>query len=147
MPRHVYDRLRKIATPKEGMAKCGTRAQYAARHAEQMANMRSDLPALDIQEPFLSSEHPQPFVAGGKWIVLCECGDAPMASPDWDEARCFNCGAIYRGLPWPEDRAGVEAALIARPFAAMRAWLPKETVSDLIAQNIAHGVPSPQDPK
>ena len=81
------------------------------------------------------------MVAGGKWVVFCQCGDAPMASPEWDEARCFQCGAIYYNLQWPQERSAIEEALIARSEAGLRTWLPGETVSDLWQQNKEHGVP------
>lgn len=140
MLRHLYDRLGKIATPREGMADCGTPQQYAQRHAAQMQGKRKAFPYLNVPMPFESTAHPQPCVLGGKWVVFCDCGDAPMASPEWDEARCFNCGAIYRGLPWPDDAVEIESALCSRPHAIVRAWLPHETVADLIAQNLENGI-------
>ncbi len=140
MARHLYDRLSVIATPKEGMANCASKADYARRHANEMKAKRAAFQSLDIKEPFASDQQPVPFVAGGKWVVMCDCGDAPMASPAWDEARCFNCGAIYSALPWPEQIDLIAAALVARPSALVRAWLPGETVDDLIAQNIEHGI-------
>ena len=139
MRRHHYDALRTIATPREGMAGCRTREAYEARHVTEMRAKVRAFPALDIREPWEAPAGAVPFVAGGKWIVLCPCGDAPMASPDWNEARCFECGAVHRGLQWPADRDAIEAVLIVRP-AAVRTWLPTETVDDLRAQNVAHGV-------
>ena len=137
---HPYDRLRRIATPREGMAGCASQVAYAARHARQMAAMRTAYPALGIRDPWEATECPVPFVLGGKWVVVCPCGDAPMASPEWDEARCFQCGAMYHGLAWPPDRVTLEALLVARPAAAVRAWLPHETLDELRGENAAHGI-------
>lgn len=139
MLRHRYDALRKIATPSEGMPGCATRDAYARQHVRQMQKKRALLPALGLRDPWPAPPGAVPFVVGGKWVVLCPCGDAPMASPEWDVARCFECGAIYAALAWPADRSAIEAALVVRP-AAVRAWLPTETVADLLAQNAANGV-------
>lgn len=122
------------------MAGCRTQEQYARRHLRQMTDKREAFPALDIRLPWDSRTKPVPFIAGGKWVVLCECGDAPMASPEWDEARCFNCGAIFRGLAWPAQRAEIEAELLDRPQAVVRAWLPDESVEDLRQQNRDRGI-------
>ena len=137
--RHRYDALSCIATPREGMAHCATHAQYVARHHEEMTAKRRGFPALGFREPWPEAPGAEPFVVDGKWIVVCACGDAPMASPEWDEARCFGCGAIYRGLVWPADRLEIESMLLRRP-AAVRTWLPGETVDDLREQNLSHGV-------
>jgi len=122
------------------MVRCRTAAEYGAAHETAMVRLRAAFPALAIRTPWAADPGAQPLVTGGKWVVLCVCGDAPMASPAWDEARCFQCGAIYRGLAWPDDRRAIEALLLQRPQALTRAWLPGETVADLEGENVAHGV-------
>lgn len=140
MMRHIYDRLDHIATPRDGMANCSTHDHYVHSHEAEMKNKQRAFPALGFRSPWVATDGAQPLVAGGKWVVICECGDAPMASPEWNEARCFGCGAIYRHLRWPEDRLTIERVLTSRPSALSRNWLPDESVQDLRAQNSAHGV-------
>lgn len=139
MARHLYDRLTHIATPRDGMAGCSTREKYVARHLHEIAAKRAAFPSLDFKV-FDAPTGAVPLVTGGKWVVICECGDAPMASPEWDEARCFACGAVYRSLAWPPDRKAIEHELVARPSALVRAWLPNESVDDLRQQNADHGI-------
>lgn len=138
--RHPYDRLGRIATPKEGMANCRTPEMYARAHVAQMTAKREAFHALDVRLPWDAPTAAVPFINGGKWVVLCDCGDAPMASPAWDIARCFNCGAIYRSLAWPAEREAIEAALLDRPQAITRSWLAGESLADLQAQNVEHGL-------
>lgn len=138
--KHPYDRLDHIATPRDGIASCATQDKYARHHHDQMALKARLYPTLGFRLPWSSETKPVPLVLGGKWIVFCECGDAPMASPEWNEARCFTCGAIYTGLEWPRDRQGIEDLLIDRPVALVRAWLPGETTDDLRAQNTERGI-------
>jgi len=78
-------------------------------------------------------------VSGGYWVVMCVCGNAPSAHPDWHLACCFECGAIYRYLDVPIDRAEIESVLVRRPMAH-RHWVVGETVADLARENAAHGV-------
>jgi hypothetical protein len=133
---HPYDRLTTLATPAEGMG-LKTPEAYEQAHRVQMTTLQQKFPELGFQMPWLAPDGAIAWAAGGKWIVTCSCGDCPMASPRWNEARCFSCGAIYRGIVWPTDRAAIESALARRP-AAFRAWLPGETADDLRVENAAH---------
>ncbi|OFW37660.1 MAG: hypothetical protein A3J29_06195 [Acidobacteria bacterium RIFCSPLOWO2_12_FULL_67_14b] len=136
-----YDRLGRIAPPREGMPECGTPAQYAAVHSERLRARAEALPHLNFRaEPWPAPDGMAAVIYGGKWIVECPCGEIPMASPAWDEARCFECGAIYRRLALPADREAIEALLLQRPTAVTRTWLPGEPLDDLRAQNAAHGI-------
>lgn len=81
------------------------------------------------------------LVSGGSWKVVCGCGNAPVASPAWDLALCPDCGACYRRLTWPDERDAIAQVLLARPLVN-RHWQPHETVADLEADNVAHGVPA-----
>ena|SRR3990167_5221828 len=139
--RHPYDALQRLATPCEGMAQCGTPDAYAASHRRQMQGLQRLYPALAFRDPWPAPDGAVALATGGKWVIVCVCGDAPMAHPDWDEARCFACGAIYRHLQWPPQRHAIEDALLARPQAITRAWLPGESVAVLRRQNREHGVP------
>ena len=79
-----------------------------------------------------------PYISVGQWVMDCACKNAPSVSIEWDLACCFECGAIYRSLPFPPDRAAIESVLLQRIRRA-RNWTPAETLADLIAQNLANG--------
>lgn len=76
----------------------------------------------------------------GRWVGDCGCGSGVAASPEWSLACCFSCGAIYRRIVFPKDRAAIVAALAARPAIENQNWLPGETVAQLLAENAAHGI-------
>lgn len=108
--------------------------RYEQAHLRQMALMAQKYPDLEIRMPWDAPDGAVPYVAGGKWIVRCDCGDYPMASHEWDLARCFGCGAIYRKLAWPRKIREIEAELLKRGKATTRAWFAHETVADLVKQ-------------
>ena len=132
---HPYDRLGHLATPADGIRGCRTQRAYQAQHEQAMRALQQDYPTLGFRRPWPAGSAVA-LVSGSKWVVLCPCGDAPMASPEWNEARCFACGAIYSGLQWPASRADIEQTLLRRPFRETRCWLPGETVDELRAQNL-----------
>jgi hypothetical protein len=84
----------------------------------------------------------EPFINIGQWKMRCACNDAPSVSVEWDLACCFECGAIYRNLSFPADRASIEAVLLCRGRRG-RNWEHPETLADLIAQNIEAGDVAP----
>lgn len=133
--RHRYDNLGKIAGPKEGMGHQNHDA-YRKAHESQMTRLMLNFPALEFRKPWESKDRPEPFISGGKWVVPCPCGDYPMASVEWDEARCFACGAIYRKLKWPARQREIESALLARGRAVTRHWKPGTAPETLHAQNV-----------
>jgi len=74
------------------------------------------------------------FVAQGRWVVDCpDCGSNRSmvwsGTPLYMCPHCWNvrCGGELRRVAFPEDRAEVEAALLARPFPADRNYTPGET--------------------
>lgn len=96
-------------------------------------------PHLEARMPWSTEQAAMPFVSGGRWVLRCECKNAPSYSPEWGVARCFECGAVFRVNP-PESWREIERVLLKRPEMRTRHWLPTETVETLIAENIAHGV-------
>ena len=80
------------------------------------------------------------YIRGSKWIVNCVCGNAPSASPEWNVARCLECGAVFRNIRWPADRTMIECLLLLRRSSSERAWHPGESVEDLRQENIGHGI-------
>lgn len=78
------------------------------------------------------------------WLIVCECGGAQLGSKTDHRFLCLDClneqvGGKWRGVRWPEDVAGIEAAL--RPRLTDNAhWLEGETVADLLAENERKGL-------
>jgi hypothetical protein len=94
--------------------------------------------------PFVSLYHPELYLNLARWLVDCpHCanGCAVLGS----DAACFECGAQFTGLTRPAAESAIVAVVMQRPRIAHRNWRPSETVEDLIAQNIAHGDPVPQE--
>ena len=76
----------------------------------------------------------------GRWLTDCPSGSGVIGDAEWSEARCFACGAVFLSPVFPECLPDVEAALLRRPRIEHRNWFPGETVSDLTAENVQHGV-------
>lgn len=80
------------------------------------------------------------YVAFGKWLLRCVCGNAPSVDPEWRLACCLECGAVFEQVAVPADYQAIEAVLLLRPAMRNQNWLPTETLDDLRAENAAHGV-------
>lgn len=117
-------------------------AEYRQQQRDHLMRLQTARPALGFGDPWLVEAPAEALVSGGKWIVRCACGNGPSASPAWQLALCFECGAVFEGVTFPEDAADVELALLARPQLRNRHWAAPETVADLIAENVQHGVAS-----
>jgi hypothetical protein len=84
------------------------------------------------------------YVNEARWIVECPfCASAQVGSPEDPRFLCVECvnapvdGAyVHVRYPSPSGRAEIEEALAARPHRANVNWVPGETVTELIAQNI-----------
>lgn len=89
----------------------------------------------------------------GTWIAPCPCGAVGLPSPGcvvWISqpwawcVRCENAAADRHWrpvvLPEPAERVAIEGVLERRPERAARNWVPGEMVTDLIAQNVEHGI-------
>ena len=100
-----------------------------------------------------------PEVNHGRWIIECPggCGGAVIASWEFLYYICVECGSPdndgewYR-VAWPPEWARVEALLASRPAkdlrrATTRNWKPGEAMASLEAENRAHGVEVPPEPK
>ena len=116
-----------------------TPEDYLLRHRKKLAERHA------LGERY--GVHDSPIVLharvdGNEWIVQCECGAGNAIDPSWDPvfACCFGCGAIHRSILLPKRWDAIEQELLKRPQPSTRFWFPHETVDDLIAENIAHGV-------
>lgn len=91
----------------------------------------------------------------GRWIADCirrDCGGAEALKLGQPEVVCANCGLVMP-IVWPPDAGLIAAVLMKRPVPQTRNWAPAghwqavasghpdgQTVADLTAENIAHGV-------
>lgn len=136
--------------------------------AERLAAVMSDPPA-DLRVYLLAffpdaeippTDHADPDadpltarVNHGVWIASCPCrepGDPAPGLVVWLSVPwgwCLRCGNRETGGRWrpvvvpsPDERAAIEAALAARPALSARNWEPGESVAELLADNVAHGV-------
>jgi hypothetical protein len=85
----------------------------------------------------------------GRWISRCPapwCTNAVGLDRGQARFECIgldSCGAVA-DLVWPADPQAIEAVLSLRPVPRTRNWLPGESVTELVAENVAHGVLPPE---
>lgn len=132
-----------IIGPAEGHAHQGVKsaASYLAAQAKYLQINREA--GVDDAVPHEATERERakasaPFINIGQWKMTCACGNAPSVSFEWDLACCWECGAIYRNLPCPREKARIELVLTQRDRRG-RNWDLAETLSALIDENITHG--------
>jgi len=135
----AYELLTEIARPIH-VHGVRTDAEYAALQLDAMKRLQAARPANKTPLPYDVPEETPARIVGSKWIVDCACGNAPSASPEWNVARCLECGATYRNIRWPKDFIIIESILLVRPRSAQRAWDESETVEDLRNENFYHGL-------
>jgi hypothetical protein len=88
----------------------------------------------------------QAQVNDNRWLAVCpSCNSAQLTSKTDPRFFCIDClsadhGGQWVAVAWPDDIDGIEAELVKRPVASTRSWEPHETVADLAAQNIEHGI-------
>jgi hypothetical protein len=91
-----------------------------------------------VNEPVL-----HPNINHGRWLVECpRCrGSVTLATPGLDTIICpGSCGLEYP-VTFPDDREQIEEILLLRPVEN-RHWT-SESLGELRAENVAHGVPVP----
>ena len=92
------------------------------------------------------------FVNHGRWIAHCPmpgCPNAEHFGKDLSTGhvggltgarfRCAHC-AWVGPAEWPPNVDDIDRLLRQRPVPATRNWMPGETVHDLLAENIEHGI-------
>lgn len=85
----------------------------------------------------------------GRWVADCPAPWCLSAMQVWAGDRhtvCRDCGTPIPDLIWPADPEGVEALLSQRPAVWTQNWHPGETLHDLLAENLQHGIMPPIDP-
>lgn len=81
-----------------------------------------------------------------RWIVNCPlCPSALTVHPGTERFDCPDCG-IRTAIVWPSEEmvAGIERLLSMRPDPSTRNWEPGETLIDLMVENGANGVFTPE---
>lgn len=82
---------------------------------------------------------------GGRWIARCPspfCSGAELVDPTDPRFFCITCENVltkgdWIGVTFPRDWEAIEAELSLRAFKQTQAWVPGETVEDLIQQREA----------
>lgn len=80
-----------------------------------------------------------------RWIVKCPspyCRSALQLPRNYPEFGCWDCGT-RAPVVWPTKLREIEKILSMRPDPITRNWVPGESLFDLIAENLAHGVVEP----
>lgn len=135
---HTYNR---IGRPWEAHA-VRTPEAYLEKLHEVISNGRRQAPGYAWKTELADSALVSPFIAAGRWVVLCPCGNAPSYDPEWQMALCFDPhGSMYLNVAPPEGWERAERLLMRRPFMQHRNWVPmRESVEDLAEENRANGI-------
>lgn len=81
-----------------------------------------------------------------RWVVDCSspwCTSAMTLPAGTLLMRCLDCSWFTEPIVWPEQIDMIETVLLMRPDEKTRNWEPGETVFDLIAENLQHGIIQP----
>ncbi len=90
------------------------------------------------------------YLNHGRWVVACAADDCRatlfadrLACECHDESVCDHpavpCGAPIVAV-FPEGRGDIDRLMSRRPRRTNRNWAPGETVDQLKAENLLHGV-------
>ena len=93
----------------------------------------------------------QAYIDCGRWLAECpDCHSAQVISDKTRDFWCLHCGNASIDFKWrhirmPRNRKVLEDVLVLRPAARSdraltRNWKTGETVDDLKAENVAHGL-------
>lgn len=75
----------------------------------------------------------------GRWLADCQrCGQGMFTHPEWRIACCAECGAVYRGVVFPEAIADITRLLLQRPRRDTQNWEPGESLTRLRFENLLH---------
>ena len=67
-------------------------------------------------------------------VMVCNCRDESVC-----DHQSVPCGHVFE-VELPSDRIEIERLAGLRPRRAQRNWRPGETVADMQAENLLHGV-------
>lgn len=132
----------RILTANDNMlvARCRNYRGWIEREASRRQNIYPNW-HLDKNLPPLYA-----FVEHSTWVWQClDCSHLWWAEPTFPRAWCPKCGNIgsagfSRLIVFPQERNKIERLLKCRTEPKTRNWLVHETLDDLLAENIQHGV-------
>jgi hypothetical protein len=128
-------------------------APPGARSAAHGAEWCPSNPALwTAPVPFdpgvpVAGEPIEVFANEGRWIAQCPdraCRSAQLACKTDPRFMCHECAnrenaGKWLPLKWPRNVGKIEA-LLAKRVVVNQNWLPGETLKDLLADNLEHGI-------
>ena len=84
------------------------------------------------------------WVNKSSWVADCECRGSMVVEPG-EPYMCPDCGNVAHGsrprtVVWPRNAEAIEEVLLKRPYPNNRNWTPGETITQLKAENKAHGL-------
>lgn len=130
-----------IMTAQDVHAHVRTEEDYRRQQRATIAGNQRSFPNLPWRSPWASLEKLQPFISAGTWMVECPCGNGVVLAPRWGKQPdaehvyalgcCYECGAVYEGIPMPAEKATIEAVLLRQTNLAYRYWNPRMAVADL----------------
>ncbi len=103
----------------QGIYNARTPEELAVKQAQMLRKKRAAGIPVDMHydaHPMLAS------VNHGRWVIECSCGSGVGVHPEWPEARCFGCGAIYLRIVFPIKRLEIERELASHPLPEQRNW-------------------------
>lgn len=78
------------------------------------------------------------YINHGRWVADCpNCNGAELVASGMPMV-CGSCGAEH-AVTFPRNRPKLEEVLTVREMR-LQNWLPGQTPSDLLAENIEHGL-------
>lgn len=95
------------------------------------------------------------YLSHGRWVAHCprpgcpnaegagRCDDGSAGGLGAEGFRCRvergGCGLRCPAV-WPPEVAEIERLVLCRPIPATRNWVPGESLSDLLRENMTHGL-------
>lgn len=139
----IHDLQSLRGTPSSALPDAGSQVFSFWLLRNRSFELPNTMSASPVQAEVNPVQHLRPNNWIARWIVRCpDCGgpeDVAVADPRFFCLSCYNeeVGGQWRPVEFPAERERVEALLMERPHAKIRAWLPGETVTDLQTQNRA----------
>lgn len=80
------------------------------------------------------------YVNWGRWVIDCDCGAGNAVDVTTRMAACLSCGLVHHAVRLPREHEAIEHALSRRTYAWNQNWNRDETLEQLEAENIEHGL-------
>jgi len=109
------------------------------RYTERIIDALTDGGRMMLPFEIHDGSEIEAYVNHGRWVADCVCNGAELVAPN-QEMVCGSCGARNTvTFPGPKMRDELESVL-SRREPLRQNWHPDETVDELVAQNIEHGI-------